>query len=106
MPGATGADAFACRYRIAGEEVACRVTAEGTTEEDGAVLAAVAAVEGVQTEPPHLETGLEDVLAVGDRHAVVKLNNGVGEVLVYDIAANVGERPSTGRRRRAAAKAQ
>ena len=106
MPGAAGADALTGRDWISGEEITCRITAEGTTKEDGAVLATVAAVESVQAEPPHLEACLEHVLAMGDGHAIVELNDGVVEVLVHDTVANVGERPIARSRRGAAAKAQ
>ena len=39
-------------------------------------------------------------------HSVVKLDHGVGEILVDHGVANVGECPDAGRRRRAAAEAQ
>ena len=83
MPGRTVTDAYAPGSRPAGEEVLCRITAEGTTEQDVAIRAAVTSIEGIETEAPHLETGLENVLATGNRQAIVKLNDGVGEVLVY-----------------------
>ena len=47
VPGTAGADTLTGRDGIASEEIRCRITAEGATEEDGAVLAAVATVEGV-----------------------------------------------------------
>ncbi len=34
---------------------------------------------------------MEDVLAVGVRYAVIELNDGVGEVLLYNVAANIGK---------------
>ncbi len=34
---------------------------------------------------------MEDVLAVGVRYAVVELNNSVSEILLYNVAANVGK---------------
>ena len=96
MPGATGAGTHTRGTRISGKEVRCRVTGEGAPKQDGTVLAAVAAIEGIEAETPELEAGLEDMLAVGDGDSVVKLDYCIGEVLVNDTAADVGERAGSG----------
>ncbi len=82
MPRATRADTLARCPRIPGEEVSCRVAGECSAEQDGAVLAAVAAVEGVQAEPPQLKASLKYVLAMGNHHPVVKLDYGIGEIRI------------------------
>ncbi len=96
MPDNTGAHADTSGFRIAEEEIGCRIASEidvstAGAEEDIAVFAGVAGVAGVDAIAPHLEAGLEDMLAVSDRYAVIELDDRVGEVLVYDLAANVGE---------------
>src|SRR5579875_1489485 len=96
MPDKAGADADASGFRIAEEKVSCRVAGEvdagaAAAEEDISILTGVAGVAGIDAIAPHLETGLEDMLAAGERHTVIKLDNGVGEVLLYDLAANIGQ---------------
>ena len=96
MPDKAGAHTDTSGFRIAEEEIGARIAGEidasaAGTEEDIAVLAGVAGVAGVDAVAPHLEAGLEDVIAVSDRHPVIELNDSIGEVLLYNLVADAAE---------------
>src|ERR1700729_4286142 len=112
MPDKTGAHADTSGFRVAEEEIggwiADKINARtSAAKEDIAVFAGVAGVTGVDAIAPQLEAGFEDMLATCERYTIIELNDSVGEVLLYNLAAAVGE-PGTavGRGRLTAAEAK
>ena len=100
MPDKADAHADTSGFRIAEEEI-CGWIADkidaGTAaaKEDIAVFASIAGVTGVDAIAPQLEAGFEDMLAASDRYTIIELNDSVGEVLLYNLAADVSEPGTT-----------
>src|ERR1700728_4365007 len=51
----------------------------------------IAAVEGVESKTPHLEAGVKYMLATSNDQSVVELDHAIGEILVDDAIADVGQ---------------
>ena len=98
MPANIGADALAGGSGVSQEEVGGGVTGECSAKRKPAVFTAVAAVEGIDVIPPHLEAGVDNVLAVGDDKSVIKLGDGVVKRLRHYRVADVGQCPHARRR--------
>src|SRR5262249_19326218 len=84
VPCRTGQVSLAGCFWVAEEEIGSRIARESASKQNGAVSAAVAGVEGVDTIPPHLESRLDDVLAARNHQPVAELDNRVSKILIHD----------------------